>query len=214
METTAAGLTRVQESGFFSSASQNRYYLGGVGAAALILLVLLILEIRKTRKKAVRIRTEGNGRARIGVDSVMQSLAYRIDELPGVRDAKPRVTSRGNDVDIAIDLHTSPTVNVPGVTAQIVNLAHEIIETQLGVKIHGKVQVNVAHEPFPRGTMAPAAAPTAPSGAAKPAKEPERVVIPPVTMQQPRPAAATRSEEASAERPSAGAPSASKPSGQ
>jgi hypothetical protein len=157
MDIAAKGLKNAQESAVFSEASQNTYYIVGIAILALLLFILLILEVRKTRKKSVRIKTEGNGKARIGVDSVVQSLAYRIDELPGVRDAKARVTSRGNDVTVAVDLNTSPTVNVPSVTAQIVRLAHEIIETQLGVKIHGKVEVNVAHEPFPRGTMAPGA---------------------------------------------------------
>ncbi|MHB1318069.1 MAG: alkaline shock response membrane anchor protein AmaP [Anaerolineae bacterium] len=186
MDNTVAAISSVRNSAIFD-ADQNTYYLGGIAVVALLLLILLILEIRKSRQKSVRIKTEGNGRARIGVDSVVQSLAYRIDELPGVRDAKARVTSRGNDVAVAIDLHTSPTVNVPAVTAQIVNLAHEIIETQLGVKIHGKVEVNVAHEPFPRGTMAGTSPRPEAAGKARPES-----AIPPVSVPGPRQAPAPR----------------------
>lgn len=186
MDNTVAAISGLRDSALFES-GQNTMYLAGVAVIALVLFILLILEIRKSRQKSVRIKTEGNGKARIGVDSVVQSLAYRIDELPGVRDAKARVTSRGNDVAVAVDLHTSPTVNVPAVTAQIVNLAHEIIETQLGVKIHGKVEVNVAHEPFPRGTMAG----TAPRPEAAAKARPESV-IPPVSVAGPRQPTAPR----------------------
>ncbi|MFO7696999.1 MAG: alkaline shock response membrane anchor protein AmaP [Anaerolineae bacterium] len=187
MDNAVAALSSVRDSALFSDAGLNTYYLVGVAIIGLVLLILLILEIRKTRQKSVRIKTEGNGKARIGVDSVVQSLAYRIDELPGVRDAKARVTSRGNDVAVAIDLNTSPTVNVPAVTAQIVNLAHEIIETQLGVKIHGKVEVNVAHEPFPRGTMAGTA--PKPEALEKPRSE---AAIPPLSRPSSRQAPAPR----------------------
>ncbi len=192
LQTGADALSRAQDSVLFSDANWNIYYMVGVGVVALVLLILLILEVRRTRKKSVRIKTEGDGKARIGVESVTQSLAYRIDELPGVRDAKPRITSRGKDVSVAIDLHTSPTVNVPAVTGDIVKLAHEIIETQLGVKIHGQVEVNVAHEPFPRGTMAATGGKG--GGEVKPAPEP---LIPPVS----RPAPVAPPAQGTASRP-------------
>jgi len=192
LQVGADTLTRAQESIVFSDSNWNMYYRVAVGVVALVLLILLILEIRRTHKKSVRIKTEGNGKARIGVESLTQSLAYRIDELPGVREAKPRITSRGKDVSVAIDLHTSPTVNVPAVTGDIVKLAHEIIETQLGVKIHGQVEVNVAHEPFPRGTMAPTGGKN--GGEAKPAPEP---LIPPMS----RPAPVAPPAQGAASRP-------------
>jgi hypothetical protein len=163
----------------FTDNALYTYFVIGVGLLVVFLFILLILELRQPRQKTVRIRTEGDGRARIGVESVTQSLAYRIDELPGVRNARPRINSRGNDVDVAIDLDTSPSVNVPSVTGEVVKLAHEIIETQLGVKIHGPVQVNVSHEPFPRGTMAPGA------GTAVGVETGSLPVVPPPTRRPP-----------------------------
>jgi hypothetical protein len=119
----------------------------------LILAIILWLEVRRPRRKMVRIKTQGEGNAQLEIQSVAQSLEYRIDELAGVRQVRPQIISRGNDVDVIISLDTSPSVNVPMLTDQIVNLCHEIIENQLGLKIHGKVRINVHHEPYPRGTM-------------------------------------------------------------
>lgn len=130
-------------------------YLAVLAVKALLLLLLLVLEVRRPRQKTVRIRTKGGGKARLGVDSVMQSLEFRIDELAGVRKVHPRIISRGRDVEVTIDLDTSPSVNVPVLTDQIIDLCHDIVEGQLGVKIRGKVVVNVKHEPYPRGTMPP-----------------------------------------------------------
>ncbi|MBN1401272.1 MAG: alkaline shock response membrane anchor protein AmaP [Anaerolineae bacterium] len=123
-----------------------------LGVLAFVLVLLLWGEIRRGRRKTVRIRTK-DGRVRLGVQSVIESLEYRIDELAGVRKVQSKVRSRGGDVEVAIDLDTSPSVNVPVLTSQITQLVRDIVEGQLGVKIRGKVQVNVRHEPYPRGTM-------------------------------------------------------------
>jgi hypothetical protein len=163
------------------------WYVAVLAAFLVLLLVLLYLEIRRTRKKSVLIRSESGGRARIGVDSVVHSLEYRIDELPGIRDVRPRIVSTGKDVRVIVDLRTSPTVNVPNVTQQIVDLAHEIVEGQLGVKIRGKVEVNVAHEPFPRGTLAPGAAQAQWSEPAAPARREEPQAAKPAAQPRPEP---------------------------
>lgn len=144
---------------FFEEALFNEqfrlYFIIGAAIWIVILLVLLILELRRPRRKAVRIRTDSGANAVLGVNSVVQSLEARIDELAGVRKVIARVRSRGKDVDVAVDLDTSPSVNIPVLTDQVVNLCRDIVEGQLGVKIHGKVLINVHHEPYPRGTMPP-----------------------------------------------------------
>jgi hypothetical protein len=143
-------------------------FLGAAAALGLVALLLVILEFGKPRKKSVRIKTKGGGNAVLGIDSVAQSLEYRIDELAGVRKVQSRIVSRGRDVEVTIDLDTSPSVNVPVLTDQIIDMCHDIVEQQLGVRIRGKVGVNVRHEPYPRGTVAP----TGPLGDAAIAKAP------------------------------------------
>lgn len=152
-------------------------FLAATGALEFVLLILFWLELRRPRRKTVRIKTKGGGTAQLGVQSVAQSLEYRIDELAGVRKVRPSITSRGRDIRVAIDLDTSPSVNIPVLTDQIMDLCHDIVERQLGVKIHGKVKINVRHEPYPRGTMPP----TAPMGE-------EAIVPPPVAMEPAAPA--------------------------
>lgn len=157
------------------------------GALLLILFILLWLEVRRPRRKTVRISTKGNGDAQLGVHSVAQSLEYRIDELAGVRKVVSRIISRGKDVEVYLDLDTSPSVNIPVLTDQIVDLVHDIVEGQLGIKIHGKVGINIKHEPYPRGTMPP----VEPLGA-KPVVAPPQAAPAAVTGGAPRHAAPAR----------------------
>ena len=153
-------------------------FLATLGAFIVFFALVLWLEMRRPRYKTVRIRTKGRGAAQLGVHSVMESLHNRIDELPGVREVRPRVVSRGRDVEVAIDLDTGPSVNVPELTNKVVDLSHDIVEGQLGVRIHGKVKVSIEHEPLPRGTMAipttgSEASPTEPPQ--KPTRRPARI---------------------------------------
>lgn len=151
IEIARVGL-RYFEEGLFDE--QFFYIFLGIGAGIeLILLILLWLELRRRTRDSVQVDIEGGGRAKLSISSVAQSLEYRIDELPGVRRVRPRIKSRGKDLDVTIDLDTSPSVNIPVLSAKVVDLCRDILEGQLGVKIHNKVQVNVKHEPYPRGTM-------------------------------------------------------------
>jgi hypothetical protein len=141
---------------FPNSTAGNQAYtifvLAG-GGALLILLILFVLEVRRPRRKTVRILTQNGGHAHLEVSSVAQSLEYRVDELAGVRQVKTRITSRGKDVDVALDLDTSPSVNIPVLTDQITALCHDIVEGQLGIRIHSRPIINIKHAPYPRGTM-------------------------------------------------------------
>jgi len=123
------------------------------GVLLFLLLILLWLEMRRPRRKTVHIKAASGGDAQMGIQSVSQSLDYRIDELAGVRKVQSHIVSRGRDVDVTVDLDTSPSVNIPVLTDQIISLCRDIVETQLGIKIHGPVKVNIRHEPYPRGTM-------------------------------------------------------------
>ncbi len=173
-------LNYVEESIF--DANFYYIYLGVLAGLIVILLILLWLEIRRPRRKTVLIKTQGGGTAELGTESVAQSLEYRIDELAGVRNVMTHVTSRGRDVDVSIDLDTSPSVNIPVLTEQILSLTREVVEKQLGVPIHGRINLRVRHEPYPRGTMEVSGAmgdePLVPPGRIKPAPAPKPSVEP------------------------------------
>jgi len=150
------------------------------GGLLLVLLILLWFELWRPRRKSVRIKTESGGRAQLDVQSVAQSLEYRIDELPGVRQVRPRIISRGKDVEVILDLDTSPSVNIPALTDQIVKLSNDIVEGQLGIKIRSRVRLNIRHEPYPRGKMPPTAPAARESAAASESEGPAAKTTEPV----------------------------------
>jgi uncharacterized membrane protein len=50
---------------------------------AIVWLVLFVLEVRRSRRKTVRIKTASDGVAQLGIESVAQSLEYASMSWPG-----------------------------------------------------------------------------------------------------------------------------------
>jgi hypothetical protein len=107
----AVGVVRSGLDAFEQAIYRDQFYAIFLAVAVVLAvwwLVLLWLELRRPRRKTVRIKTPSDGVAQLGVESVSQSLEYRIDELPGVRKVGTQIRSRGRDVDVIINLDTSP----------------------------------------------------------------------------------------------------------
>lgn len=145
------------------------YFAVGGGILLFILLLLLWLEIKRVHFRIARVQTKGKSNTWLGIQSIAQSLEYRIDELAGVRTVKPKVVSYGKDVEVFIDLDASPAVNIIALTDQVTQTVSDVIETQLGLKIRGKVVIHVTQEPYPRVVPAGSALPEQSKGSAAPA---------------------------------------------
>jgi hypothetical protein len=128
------------------------YYAGRViigGGLVLICLLLLWLELRRPRKRTIRVQKVAGGEAHIAIESIAQRLAYNIDQLPDVIRVTPRIVSRARGMDIELLLETSPDIDVPMKTEEVLQVAREVVVERMGLKL-GKVQVKIKHAPYPR----------------------------------------------------------------
>jgi hypothetical protein len=119
------------------------------GGLIIVLLLFLWLELRNPKKKTVRVQKLAGGEAHIAVESISERLAYNIDQLPDVVKVTPKINSRSRGVDIDLLLETSPDIDVPMKTEEVLEVTREVISERMGLKI-GKVQVKIKHAPFPR----------------------------------------------------------------
>lgn len=129
---------------FFAGA---RVVIGG--AVIIICLFLLWLELRRPRKKTIRAQKLAGGEAFITTDSVEQRLAYNIDQLPDVIRVSPHIAGRARGVDADLLVETTPEIDVPMKTEEIMQVAREVIVERMGLKL-GKVQVKIKHAPYPK----------------------------------------------------------------
>lgn len=120
--------------------------------AVVICGFLLYLELRRRKPSVVRLLTAEGSTAAITTDSVSQRLVYHIDRLADVVSVTPRVTGRGRLVDVRLDLETSPDVDVPMKTDEVVAVAREVIEERMGLQL-GKINVHIKHAPYVEEAM-------------------------------------------------------------
>jgi hypothetical protein len=124
-----------------------RVLVGGIIVVAC--LVLLWLELRRPRKKTIRVQKLTGGEAHITVESIEQRLAYNLDQLPDVIKVSPTITGRSRGVDVDLVLESSPEIDVPMKTEEVLEVTREVIGERMGLKL-GKVQVKIKHAPYPK----------------------------------------------------------------
>ena len=131
----------------------NRIVFSLVVALIFVALVLFLwLEIRRSRAKAVEVQEITVGEARVSISSIVQRLEYNIDRLQDVVSVHPIVKAKGNGVDVVVNLQTSPEIAIPMKTAEVVQLTRDVIEDQMGLKLH-HVSVEIKHAPYPEDDM-------------------------------------------------------------
>jgi hypothetical protein len=115
--------------------------------ATLLALAWLMQELRRKQTPVVKMRLPSGGEAAVTADSISRRLAWHIDQLADVNTVTPVVRTRGNSVDIDLNLQTAPDVDVPMKTDEVVAVARDVIERQMGLQLN-KVKVNIEHAPF------------------------------------------------------------------
>lgn len=125
----------------------GRVLAGGIIVFAC--LVMIWLELRRPRKKTIRVQKLTGGEAHITIESIEQRLAYNLDQLPDVIKVAPTITSRSRGVDVSLVLETSPEIDVPMKTDEVLEVTREVIGERMGLKL-GKVEVKIKHAPYPK----------------------------------------------------------------
>ncbi|NOX61414.1 MAG: hypothetical protein GXP42_05640 [Chloroflexi bacterium] len=115
--------------------------------AILVFIPLLLAEVRRKGDSSVRVRTEA-GDALVTTDSIARRLAWHLDQLADVIAVEPEVRARGDHVDIIIHVETSPVVDVPMKTEEIMLLTRDVVEQDMGIKV-GRLNVRLHHSDYP-----------------------------------------------------------------
>lgn len=136
--------------GRWQAANPTNFLIGQVafGVIAVLLLAgLLWLELWGTRNRGVRIYTAEGGSAELDTTSIGRRLAWHLDQLAEVMTVVPTVKSRGRSVDIRLEIEAAPDVDIPLKTDEVVQVTHEVVEVELGLKL-GKLDVQMRCAPF------------------------------------------------------------------
>jgi uncharacterized alkaline shock family protein YloU len=140
----------------------------GIAVAALIFVVavvLFVLEIQRPALSGLRVQQVSEGEVQVTAEAITQRLQNEILRIPEVTKAKSHVTAaKKGFVDLFLQIETTPEVNIPEKTQEIIQAAKHLTEEKIGLKL-GKIQVQVDHSRPPKGSDHPTKTipPTTPS---------------------------------------------------
>lgn len=140
-------IVQYNQPGKWALFAAGRVIVGGF--IALLCLILLWLELHRPRRRTIRVEKMAGGEAHITTESIAQRLAYNIDRLPDIVKVSPHILGRARQVDLVLDLETSPDIDVPMKTEEVLQVTRQVVGEQMGLKL-GKVQVKIKHAPFPK----------------------------------------------------------------
>ncbi len=131
--------------------------LGGGILLALVFdalaISLIVMELRRPRRKFIRVQELSGGTATLSVESIVEQLQYRLDPLPNVIKVEPAVHAKGNKVAALVDVTVAPGVNVPAMAARLVDAVREVLMEDLGLQVAGAPQVRLKVAPPPKGQI-------------------------------------------------------------
>ena len=137
---------------------------GGILLALLfdaLAIFLIVMELRRPRRKFIRVQELSGGTATLSVESIVEQLQYRLDPLPNVIKVEPAVRAKGNKVAAVVDVTVAPGVNVPAMAARLVDTVKEALTEDLGLQVAGVPQVRIKVAQPPEG-KAPRSQPPVP----------------------------------------------------
>jgi hypothetical protein len=119
-----------------------------IGLAAFLFLaaiLLLVLELNRPALHGLRVQQVKEGQVDITADAITSRLEHDVLQVADVTRVHPHVVAtRKGLVDLFLELETTPEVNVPQKTQEVIAVARRVMEEQLGLEL-GKVQVQVDH---------------------------------------------------------------------
>jgi uncharacterized alkaline shock family protein YloU len=130
----------------------------GIAVAVLIFVVavvLFVLEIQRPALSGLRVQQVSDGEVQVTAEAITQRLQNEILRIPEVTKVKSHVTAAKKGlVDLFLQIETTPEVNIPEKTQEIIQAARHLTEEKIGLKL-GKVQVQVDHSRPPKGETHP-----------------------------------------------------------
>lgn len=132
-----------------SNAPNTVLRIGLVVVPILVFGLLLWLEVHRPATRTVTVKTKSGAQAKLATSAVVQQLAWHIDQLPGVVHVRPKIApGKENAINIVLDLETSPEVDVPTKTDEVISVARQVIHDRMGLN-SGVIEVNIRHAAYP-----------------------------------------------------------------
>jgi hypothetical protein len=127
----------------------------------LLLIGVLVSEVRGPARRSIPVQKISGGTVSVTIESLAERLQYHLDQLADVISVKAKITPRGKSVDLELDIQTGADVNVPEKAEQVLEVARQVIEDKMGLKLARQPRVYIHAVPYPGVVARPLSGPPA-----------------------------------------------------
>jgi hypothetical protein len=141
---------------FFSRSPWARLGIG-VALALIVDLVLafvIFLEVKRSRKRYIRVQQATGGMVNISIDSVVEQLKYKLDPMEDVVEVTPTIKAKGNKVQAVVDVTVTKGRNIPTMAQALVREVKSALTQDLGLEVAGDPEVRIRVHPKAEGAPA------------------------------------------------------------
>jgi hypothetical protein len=119
---------------------------GLAGVLIVIALLILFLELHRPAARRLKVQEVTGGKVEVTVEAIAHRLELAILQIADVTRVRPhlRATKRGQVVDLFLEAETTPDVNVPQKTQEIIGTARQLMEGEMGLRV-GNVKIRLDH---------------------------------------------------------------------
>jgi hypothetical protein len=114
-----------------------------------LLAFLIYLELRRPNVSSVRVHQVEGGEAQIVVESVVDRLAYQVDQLPGVLSVTPTVVPGRRGVEVFMDVEMAVDGTLAANIEEVSAIVRRVVEGDLGLRLKGKPKLNLRTVAYP-----------------------------------------------------------------
>lgn len=137
----------------------------------LVALLILVGEFGPQEPSAIPLAGVAGGGATVSIETITERIKDEVEQVPGVRMARPRVRTRRGAIDATVELRTFPDVHLPTKADEVVQTVRRAVEEGLGVPVKD-VRVNFQPDAG-RGSARPQGEIRVPGAAEPPTARPD-----------------------------------------
>lgn len=150
---TSVGGWMVESGEFFGEVSPQwlRLVIGLLLSFVLdaFIVFLIFLEVRRKRKRYIRVQQVTGGMATISTESIVQQLQYSLDPMPHVIKVAPSIHAKGDKVQAVVDVEVEGGANVPEMATELMVEVKRVLAGNLGLQVYGQPEVRIKVSPEP-----------------------------------------------------------------
>lgn len=108
-----------------------------------LIAFLIFLEVRRTRKRFIRVQQVTGGMATISTESIVQQLQHSLDPIMDVIKVAPSVNAKRDKVQAIVDVEVGVNANVPRMATELMDVVHKVLTENLGLQVYGQPEVRI-----------------------------------------------------------------------